>query len=347
MPKKLVFKQLSGRSVPIRKAQSASAVLLRALARKRKPKPSVAKLAKGVKSLKLAAQGSIQMERQIARFISAFQPAGGGAPQVRNQPTNLRPLVWLHQAISAGAQIHSLEYQPHTAPAFSVLDNKVVGTWAPQTFPVTDSIAAGGYGCDPAIFGKYDQLQYQGSQTQGVQSKYTHSSTLYQFKITAQEARGYIDIFMFHPKRSWVRSTQKDVTIPGGLVGFTNLSLGVSNSVKTVQYAINNLYYTKKHLKRHYFNTVDDPGAPDERQLQTNPDYDFQLMVRNDKSRSTIKATELFEGGVLDHTDIPFSKQDWIMVSTTLQNADVSSTNNITVDIIRTPRWRDLLGVSS
>lgn len=321
---------------------AAARTIVRALRRPRVKKVSVRKLASNVRSLKLQANGALQMDRQTIKWKPAHNPPTG-SPQVRNQPTNLRPICWLHQAISSGAQVHSCAYDPHTAPAFSVLNQLVVGNWGSQPFPLTTSIANGGYGCDPNIRGPNDQLQYYGS-SQGVQNKYMQSTTVYNFSITAQEVRGYLDIFMIHPKKNFIRSTQKDVSIPDGLPGFCNLSLGVANSN---QYAVNPLYYTKKHLKRHYFNTVDDPGAPNERLLQTNPDYNFNLTVKAEKSRSVIKAPELFQGGILDYTDIPLHKQDWILVSTTLENADVGPSNYLEVNIIRNTKWRDLLGASA
>lgn len=345
MPKKLVFELPGGRTVPVRKALKAGTTIIKALrARRARRTPSIKKLGRAVGKLKLQAQGSMQIDRQDIRWQPPYVPtAPGAAPQVRNQPTNLRPICWLHQAISRGAQIHSLEYNPLLAPTFATLEPNVVGTWNAQSYPITLPIAAGGFGCDPALLNRTDQLQYY-DQAQGVQNKYTHTSTEYQFNITAKQVRGYLDIFQFHPKRVFTRSTAKDVSIPGGLPGFANLSIGVGPQQL---YSTNNMYYSKKHLKRHYFNTTSDPGLPNQRFLQTNPDYVFSLTVRNDKSRSTIKATELFSGGVLDYTDIPLLKQDWIMVSCTLENVDVGPDNHIQVDIVRTPRWRDLLGASA
>lgn len=341
MTKKLVFKLPSGKTVPIRKAL-LSASLIKKAVRKR---VSLRKLSGQVKAIKRNALGSVQYSRQKLVYRNAWTPPGGGANQVPSRPTNLRPIVFLHQAISAGAQVHSCQYSPGIAPAFSTLTPAVVGTWTQQAFPITTSIANGGYGCDPAVNNRNDQLQYL-EQAEGVQNKYTHISTEYAFSVKALQARGYVDVFMLHPKRTWVRSTAKDVSMPSGLAGMTNLSLGTAYSN---QYSMNGMYYTKKHLKRHYFNTIDpqNPLYPNERFLQTNPDYNFNLKITNDKTRSTIKATELFQGGILDYTDIPILKQDWIMVSTTLENADVTALNYVDVQIIRSCKWRDLLGASA
>ncbi|AXH78644.1 MAG: hypothetical protein [Circular genetic element sp.] len=335
--KKLVFKLPSGKTVPVRAAyRSASSIQKRYRA---KAKNSVAKLSRQVSNLKMTQQGALQMDRQRVRWSAA-----GGPTNVANHPSTLRPICFLHQAISANAQIHSLQYVANIPPVFNTLTPAVVGNWVDQTYPITDSVASGGYGVDPALAGKFDQLQYW-SQNQGVQNKYCHTSTLYQFRVTARKCRGYVDVFLAHPKKNFVRSTQQDVTLPNGLAGFTNLSLGSNN-----QYSINNQYYTMKRLKRHYFNTVAETTAPPAqviRELQTNPDYDFNLTISNDKSRRVITAPELFTGGVLDFTDIPLAKQDWIIVSCTLEQRDVNDNNHVEIDMFRTPRWRDLLGASS
>ena len=338
MTKKLVFKLPGGRSIPVRTALRAASRIKRAV-RSRVSSKSVAKLGRQVARLKTTQQGAPQMDRQRVRWMP---PAGPG--NVRNHPTTIRPIAFLHQAISAGAQIHTLQYGLATPPAFSTLTQVLAGQWISQTFPITDPISGGGSGVDPALAGKFDQLQYW-SQSQGVQNRYCHTSTEYQFRCTAKQARGYLDVFIAHPKRNFVRSTQQDVSLPNGLAGFTNLSLGSQN-----QYSINKQYYTMKRLKRHYFNTVAvHAAAPTQHQrdLQTNPDFDFNLTIKNDKSRQVITAPELFTGGILDYTDIPLSKQDWIILSCTIEENDQSEDNNISVDIFRTPKWRDLLGASS
>lgn len=318
---------------------SAAKVLQRAVRGKAKKKVSVAKLTNQVKQLKVETNGALQMMRQRIRW----EPQFPGPPVVhRNYISNLRPLAFLHQAISHGALVHSNSVVNQTPPLFSSVTPIIGGRWIEQEFPLTLN-----YNCDPATYKKFDQLQYWG-QAGGVQNKYYHTSTLYQLQINAVAATGYIDIFLLHPKKSFIRSSAKDVSLPAGLPGFTNLSLGSNN-----QYTVNNQYYTCKRIKRKYFNTVRATVVPPltvsrERELQTNPNIDIKFRIRNDKSRRLILAPEDKDTGILDSTDIPYHKQDWILISTTVEDKDVGENNHIKVEnIFRTPIWRDYYGAST
>lgn len=311
---------------------------------KKKPRSSVPKLARQVKALKLTQRGSIQYSRQVLQFEAPPNPQPASPYFYQpDSPSNLRPLCWLHQAISPNSVAHTCRYLPPVAPLTTpTLPQVEAGKWKEQKYPPT-----GNYNVPPATNGLYDQIQYwsqsDGATSSPVSNDYTHLSTLYQVKVNAENCRGYFDVFIIHPKKSYIRSTQKDVTLPTGLQGFTNMSLGCTH-----QYTINKQYYTCKLLKRKYFNTSRPTGGATSTQgfLQTNPDLDFQFTIKNRKSRQHIKAPELFSGGTLDATDIPYHKQDWILISTTLENKDVTTANGLKFIIYRTPTWRDREGAS-
>lgn len=311
---------------------------------KKKPSSSVPKLTRDVKALKLTQRGSIQFSRQVLQFVAPPDPQPA-TPYFfeADSPSNLRPICWLHQAISPGSVAHTCRYTPPVAPATNpTLPQLQAGRWIEQEYPpvANYNVAAG-------TNGLFNQIQYwsqsEGTTTSAVSNDYTHMSTKYQVKVNAQDCRGYFDVFIIHPKKSYIRSTQKDVTLPTGLQGFTNLSLGSIH-----QFTLNKQYYSCKLLKRKYFNTARAPGGAGSSAgyLQTNPDLDFQFTIKNRKSRQHIKAPELFDGGILDSTDIPYHKQDWILISTTLENKDVSSANGLKFIIHRSPTWRDREGAS-
>lgn len=344
--KKLVFGQISGRKIPIKQASKAANIVASALrknASRSKPHISVNQLHNKFKRLDLKQRGSLQMDRQVCKFVPAVNSA---SPYYFNpsMPTTIRPLAILHQAISEAGYVWTNQYvAPNPPSTFSGLAAVPAGSWVSQKYPIIQPIANGGYGTDPALFGRFDQLQYW-SQANGVSNDYTHFSTKYEILINAKNVRGYLDVHIVHPKKSYLRSSQQDVSLPTGLAGFCNMSLGSKN-----MYSLNNEYYTCKRLKRCYFNTTKAPGgaASTENFLQTNPDREMSFTIKNKKSRRHIKSPELAEGATLDSTDIPFHKQDWIIISTTLENKDVSADNNMELTIYRTPIWRDRQGAST
>lgn len=327
------YKPKRGR--PSAKVLTAAKALQAAFRKKKTTTATVAQVSNQVKSLKLTQKGSIQYNRQFIDWKPPLDPQ----PPVPyffdpKCPTTIRPICFLHQAISQNTPIHTMQFA-----AGPTLNLAQAGLWKDMLYPPVNN-----YGVPAATNGLYDQLQYW-SQSQGVSNDYLHMQTKYQLQISANNCRGYMDIFIVHPTRSFVRSTQQDVSLPTGLQGFTNLSLGCNN-----QYNINKQYYTKKKLKRHYFNTVNPTGTQPAagNYLNTNPDISIEFTVRNKKTRRAIKAPELFQGAILDATDIPYTKQDWILISTTLENEDVSEKNCLKVNnIFRSITWRDREGAST
>ena len=332
------YKPKRGR--PSQKVLTAAKALQSAFRKKKSSVPSVAQVSNQVKSLKLTQKGSIQYARQYLRWRVAPQPPAASPfffdPKC---PSSLRPIMFLHQAISEGTPIHTLEYA-----AGPTLNLTTAGAWVNSPYPPVAN-----YGLPGVTNGLYDQLQYwsqaAGASTSEVSNDYLHMQTKYQLQISANNCRGYMDIFIVHPTRSFVRSTQQDVSLPTGIQGFTNLSLGCNN-----QYNINKQYYSMKKLKRHYFNTTNPAGTQPAagNYLNTNPDICMEFTVRNKKTRRAIKAPELFQGGILDATDIPYTKQDWILISTTLENSQVTPDNCLKINNIwRSVTWRDREGAST
>lgn len=333
MPKKLVLGAYRARPNPSR--ASAAAINLqkaaRALQGRKAAKMQKAKsnrqLTRSVASLKARQNGEIQMARHQARWIGTlnYRP---------DQPSNIRPICFLHQAISEGSNIHTLEYSPAGAGLPAELKTVVAGQWVEQTLPTLGQL-----GLLPADYDRFDQLNnWRVSSTGGVNGpRFFHHSTLYTLTCKALACRGYIDVFCVKPKISFVRSTQKDINLPTGLVGFTHMSVG-----DNTPYQINPTYYSVKRLKRKYFNTVDGPGMV--RELQTNPDFDINFEIKNTKAQQNITSSEVASGGVLEYSEIPYRKQAWIVVSVTLENGDVAPDNNITIKMNRVPKWRDYFG---
>lgn len=328
------------------KAKSAAAKVIQRLARKpRRPSKakasakSVAKLTRSVRKLKVEGNGQIQMSRQTAVWNL------GGPVTHTNYISNIRPLAFLHQAISVDSPIHSLYPAPTGSPPYTSIDLNEAGEWKKQDFPLTTSVTTqpSGEGL-PTSYNKYDQLQYWG-ESDGVTNRYYHSSSLYQLQCVGVACTGFIDVFLVHPKRSFNPSGQQDINLPNSLPGFTHMSLGDNN-----MYMVNSQYFTCKRIKRHYFNTAAPAGGAgaSERELQTNPDFDIQFRVVNAKSRRLVRAPERREGAVLDATDIPYSKQDWIILSTTINNRDSTDDNHIRIQSMnRTVFWRDYYGAST
>lgn len=299
----------------------------------------VNKLSKSVKQLKIAQNGKKQMMRQYAAFV---RPGTPGVPALPNTITDIRPLCFLHQAISEDVDVWSLNPQNMGTPT-ATLEPYSAAIWTKQPYPITLPTAQGGDGL-PASYNKFDQLQYW-SQAGGVQNDYYHSHTNYTMNFVGQACTGYIDVFLIHPKKSYNPSAQQDISLPNGLPGFTHLTQG-----EVQQYAINPQYFSCKRIKRHYFNTAAPAGVtPEERELQTNPNFDIKFRITAPKMRRRIKAPELNDGTAsLDSTDIPFHKQDWILVSTSIRNADSSDDNFIQCkSMIRTCYWRDYFGSST
>lgn len=334
-----------------KKLERSAATKLQAAARalsgrkKRKPPLSNKKLTNKVKTLEKTQRGSIQYDRQYCVW-NPIDPPQQDAPYYYNpaHPSVIRPIAFLHQAISRLSRVHTLRYLrpigPGTPPTLNPTEG---GIWNKQAFPLSiQGTPPDEFNLAPGQVDLNDQLQFW-DQAEGVSNDYTHYSTKYEMQIHANDCRGYCDIFIVHPKKSYIRSVQSDISLPLGLAGFTNLSLGTHK-----MYSINKEYYTCKRLKRIYFNTAAPAGAPPTSSyLQTNPDYSCTFTVKNKKSRQRIRAPELAEGALLDSTDIPYSKQDWIIISTTLENQDVTATNNLNFKIWRTPTWRDRTGAST
>lgn len=335
---------IRGRKLPSVKAKAAAKSLQNASRALQGKKPlrkkgslSVKKLTSAVRSLKVAQNGRKQMRRDVCDF--AEQPPAPIPQGQANTITALRPLLFLHQAISEDAAVYSLN---PIAGATGSIDVYTAGVWSEQSFPLTAAAPAGL--ALPASYNKFDQLQFW-SQSDGVQNEYFHTSTEYTMNITGSACTGYIDVFLVRPKKSYNPSAQQDLSLPIGLPALTNLTQGGG-----VQYAVNPLYFSCKRIKRHYFNTTAPAGAvPEERELQTNPNYDIKFKVVNAKSRRHIKAPELNSGAaILDSTDIPFRKQDWILVSSSIADRDNTTDNNIRVNhIFRTCHWRDYYGAST
>ena len=300
----------------------------------------VNKLSRSVKQLKIAQNGKKQMMRQYAAFV---RPGTPGVPALPNTVTDLRPLCFLHQAISEDVDVWSLNPQNMGTPT-ATLEPYAAAIWTKQPFPVTLPTAQNGDGL-PASYNKYDQLQYW-SQAGGVQNDYYHSHTDYTINFVGQACTGYVDVFLLHPKKSYNPSAQQDISLPNGLPGFTHLTQG-----EIQQYAINPQYFSCKRIKRRYFNTAAPAGgqAAEERELQTNPNFDIKFRITAPKNRRRIKAPELNDGTAsLDSTDIPYHKQDWILISSSIRNADSSDDNFIQCkSMIRTCHWRDYFGSST
>lgn len=314
-------------------------------ARRRRPAKAssraVQKLSRSVNRLKIAQNGQPQMSRQICAFTpTPPDPIGAG---LANTVTATRPLLFLHQAISVDTDVWSLNPLVPAGGGAATMEVYAAGAWEKQPFPVTQPVGPNGDGMPPS-YNKFDQLQYWG-ESEGVQNKYYHSSTEYTMNIVGQGCTGYVDVFLIHPKRSFNPSAQQDISLPLGLPGFTHLTQGEFNN-----YAINPQYFTCKRIKRKYFNTAAPAGAtPEERELQTNPNFDIKFRVVNHKSRRLIKAPESNSGtAVLDSTDIPYRKQDWILISSSIANRDSTDDNNIRVlRLFRTCHWRDYYGAST
>jgi len=326
------------------RTSAASIIQAAVKARKRRPAKAsgkaVAKLSRSVQRLKVAVQGKQQMRRDFCDFAQvppAPIPAG-----LANTITDSRPLLFLHQAISEDAGVYSLNPIVPAGPVLGSIDVYTAGVWAEQSFPLT---ATGTQGLGlPASYNKFDQLQYW-SQSNGVQNEYYHTSTEYTMNFVGTACTGYVDVFLVRPKKSYNPSAQQDLSLPIGLPALTYLSQGQQN-----QYAVNPQYFSCKRIKRKYFNTTAPAGSPpEERELQTNPNFDIKFRVVNAKSRRHIKAPELNTGAaILDSTDIPYRKQDWILISSTISNRDSTLDNHIILSkMFRTCHWRDYLGSST
>lgn len=325
-----------------RKIASSAAKTIQKNYRRKASVRSVQKLTRQVKSIKLQAQGDRQMRRDFVRWATLPAQYPGGVPISASKPCDIRPICFLHQAITPLSQLKTLSLTPAGAGVPATLLPINAGEWRPQDLPV---IAA--QGLIPADYNRFDQLE-NWKLSLGVQNKFVHTSTTYTLNVRANRARGYIDVYMLHPKKSYLRSNQKDVTLPNGLVGFTNMSLG-----DDAQYQPNPQYWTCKRRLRKYFNVVQqqDLSAGNAAALHTNPDFDVTFTVRNKKSRRNFtvpEATGDGTTGILDATDIPFAKQDWIMISTTLQNQDVNEGSNyFKCDLKRVVHYRDFVGASA
>ncbi len=327
---------------PMKSTQKAAVTVLQNAVRRKQrgKKTTITKLNNKVKRLALTQRGSIQYSRQFLQF-AAIDPPQQPAPYYYNpaQPSAIRPICFLHQAISVNSRAYTLRYtRPLVIGNPPTLPSTEAGTWLKQPYPLSTA----SYNLAPAEVDKFDQLQFW-DQNNGVSNDYTHFSTKYQMQIRATECRGYVDVFLVHPKKAYLRSDQKDYSLPLGLAGFTNMTLAADH-----MYSIGKDYSCKR-IRRKYFNTTRPPGgaASTANYLQTNPDFDMEFTIKNRKSRRHIKAPEIANGAVLDTTDIPNHQQDWIIISTTLSNEHVTVANNLNFKIFRTPVWRDREGAST
>lgn len=341
------IKVISPAQAQLKRSQRTAASKIQAAARvlsgksKKKPPLTNKKLTSRVKTLEKTQRGSIQYDRQVCTWNALVIPQQDPPYHYEpNMPTTIRPICFLHQAISRLSRVHSLRYLRPVPPVLNPTITPIeAGIWNKQAFPLSTAT----YNLTPASVDLNDQLQFW-DQAEGVSNDYTHYSTKYEMQIKAVNCRGYCDIFIVHPKKSYIRSVQQDISLPLGLPGFTNMSLG-----STHQYSINSEYYTCKRLKRIYFNTTAPAGgaAATDKWLQTNPDYSCTFTVKNKKSRQRVRAPELAEGALLDSTDIPYNKQDWIVISTTIEQSDQTDANHLKFQIFRTPTWRDRTGAST
>lgn len=311
------------------KLQQAARVLQGKRAKKASNVKTNTQLTRAVQTLKTKAHGDRQMGRHQVRWV-------GNLNQNPRYLSNIRPICFLHQAISEGSLLHTLELTPAGAGVPATLLPKTAGTWALQTLPVITQ-----QNLLPADYDRFDQLQYW-QQSGGVQNKFYHTSTRYTLRCQSVAARGFVDIFLCCPKRSFHRTTAKDVSLPLGLCGFTNMSVGCGDP-----YQINPDFWSCKRIKRHYFNCANqNNGNADYRTVQTNPDFDIDFTVTNKKSQQLIASTDIAQGGVVDYTDVAYRKQMWIVISTTLEESDVGAENHIKIDLKRSTKYRDYYGAS-
>lgn len=281
---------------------------------------------------------SKQVRRNTAQSLGdiqyAYQSLRWGVVPLARYVSTMTPIAILHQGIQANTDIHGLTYNVPPPPLNPTLSQLNPATWVKQILPAA--------GMNP-LYTDHDQLQFYDS-SQGVQAKYVHYKTDYEFNFQCVNAKCYVDIALVRPRKNqqYIRNSSYDATVVQGLVGFTNLCHGSNPTMR-----LDGRQYSYKLLRRRYFNT-----EASDSYLQTNPNWSTKICLRNPYGCKMIQTNQEDTTTVArTHLNIPVSKQMWLVISCSLDTTDPAQTpsaaRHVLFSATRRPVFRDWLGASN
>lgn len=298
-------------------------------------KKDLYRLAKQVKRNTSQALGDFQKSTQNIRW--------DGSAEANRWITVQTPHAIFHQGIQEGSPLYGLRVTAGGPGVLDTLTSMTPGRWSS-----CDLHDVAGTQFDAGALQVYDnQRQYASSL--GVQSKYVHYSTSYCFNFVAVNCTGYYSIDMICPRnasrpiRAGTAGAEETIyNVANGLQGLIGLNHG-----SAVPYHPNPNYFMRKTLAKGYFNTAFDPNLS---QLKTNPNFNVKIHVKNAPGKKMIIAAQndplSTQEFIITPGEVPTNKQIWLIVSSSIEQAQSTANNHLKYSCTKVSRWRDYLGVS-
>ena len=297
-------------------------------------KKDLMRLAKQVRRNTSQAMGDIQKSTQLIRWAGAAE---------NRWVTVQTPHAIFHQGIQEGSALYGLRPQSGGPGQLDTLQSITPATWANCDL---SNVAGSSYDAD--FMEVYDQ-QRQYKSSLGVQSKYVHYSTTYNFNFVAVNCQGYYSIDLIMPRNAnrLIRANTPDAdetvyNVAKGLQGFIGLNRGSS-----VPYTVNPNYFRRKTLAKGYFNTAFDPNLS---QLKTNPNFNVKIHVKKPYGKKLMISSQndptSFDESPITPGEVATDKQMWLIVSSSIEQAQTTANNHLKYSCTKVSRWRDYLGAS-
>lgn len=248
--------------------------------------------------------------------------------------------IQCHLILLPGIQENTKVYSNSLATATTITRTQP-GAWRTMPAPAT--------AINP-LYAEFDQLLFY-KNSLGVQSKFTLYKSRYCFNFFFKSCTGWVQIDKLSYRRNYQGGGSApnvtDYNLPGASIGLINMCQG-----DVSQYAMNPQLFRRKRLVRRYFNTVKPPT--DGHYLGTNPNLSINLSFTPGRGKKLIRLrqldTTLGTGATLPTTDdktISKGCQEWLLISSSLKQADTTSGAHVSYQCYRTVTWRDGIGANS
>lgn len=200
------------------------------------------------------------------------------------------------------------------------------------------------------LYSEFDQLLFYPNSL-GAQSTFTLYNSAYTFNFFAKSCTGWIQIDKLSYRRNYQGGGSApnvtDYNLPSASIGLINMAQGSEPT-----YQMNPQLFKRTRVARRYFNTVKPPT--DGHYLGTNPNWSINLNFKPPRGKKLIRLrqldTTLGSGATLPTTDdktISKGCQEWLLITSSLKNADTTSGAHVAYEAFRTVTWRDAIGSNS
>lgn len=283
-------------------------------------KARVDRLARSVYKLKMAQFGLAQTQRQSYRSAE---------PDLETQfsLTSKSPVLFCNEAMAPTSTVYSTLVDT-VAPNVGLYTATPIGSWVTQPFSLTQ------FNPDNA---KYDLQRYRNLKAAAgtalpIQGTYLAKGVSYDIQIYATGFLGYIECWLVKPRRTVVRQTELERTLPFALPSFVDMCGGCNN-----KYSHYSQFFSMKRLWRQHINVVE-PAAGS--YLNTNPLHYKKVYVSMGRGK-LIRAPDT-PGTNPSIIDIPSRQASWLLFTSTNDNEDPGS--YVRLQVQRNVYFRDSIG---